>query len=51
MFVSAMTQRLALVLAVKTVAAADNVDYDAVDAVVGSIATILMTLLRLLHAI
>jgi hypothetical protein len=45
MFVSAMTHHLALVLACKDVADADNVDYDALDAAFKSIAIVLMAFL------
>jgi hypothetical protein len=50
-FISAMTHLLVLVLAMKTMADADIVDYDALDAAVGSVAIILMAFLGLLCAI
>jgi hypothetical protein len=46
-----MTQQISLVLAVEAVADTDNIDYDAVNAAVNSIAIILMGFLGLLHAI
>jgi hypothetical protein len=46
-----MTQQLLLVLTVEAVADADNVDYDAVDAAINSIAIVLIGFLGLLHAI
>jgi hypothetical protein len=50
-FIAAMTWHLALVLAVKTLADANDVDYDAVNAAVISIAIVLMAFLGLLHAV
>ncbi len=47
-FIVAMTQQLLLVLAVKAVADTDNVDYDAVNATINSIAIVLMGFLGLL---
>ncbi len=51
MFIAAMTQQLVLVLAVKAVADADNINYDAVDVTIDSIAIVLMGFLGLLHAV
>jgi hypothetical protein len=48
--IAAMTQQLLLILAVKAVADADNVNYDAVNAAVNSIDIVLMGFLGLLHA-
>ncbi len=50
-FVSAMTHHLALVLAIETMVDADDVNYDAVNLGVGSIAIVLMAFLGLLHAV
>jgi hypothetical protein len=50
-FIAAMTQHLALVLAVKTVADAEDIDYDAVNAAVSFIAIVLVAFLGLLHAV
>jgi hypothetical protein len=46
-----MTHRLALVLAVETMADTDNVDYDALDVTVDSIAILLMGFLGLMCAL
>jgi hypothetical protein len=46
-----MTHHLALVLAVETMAGADDIDYDAIDATINSIAIVLMGFLGLLCAI
>ncbi len=46
-----MTQQLLLVLAVEVVTDTDDVDYDAIDATVNSIAIVLMGFLGLLHAV
>jgi hypothetical protein len=51
MFISAMTHHLTLLLAVETVADADDIYYDAVDTAVDSIAIVLMAFLGLLRAI
>jgi hypothetical protein len=51
MFIAAMTQQLALILAVEAMSDADGVNYDAVDTTVDSISIILMAFLGLLHAI
>jgi hypothetical protein len=46
-----MTHHLALVLAIETMVDADDVNYDAVNLGVGSIAIVLMAFLGLLHAV
>jgi hypothetical protein len=50
-FITAMPHQLSLVLAVEAVADADDINYDAVDAAVDSIAIVLMGFLGLLHAV
>jgi hypothetical protein len=46
-----MTHRLELVLAVETIADAEYIDYDAIDAAINSIAIVLMGFLGLRHVI
>ncbi len=46
-----MTQLLALVLAVKAMVDANNINHDAVNTLLNSIAILLMSFLGLLHAV